>query len=84
MPLRRSPPWVTIEADLLVIDHVRDADDANERHSERDEDGDYSDAELLGHRGTICRRHRCVRESVNYRHDRCRDHGMDGQARVAE
>ena len=38
--LRRSPPWVTIEADLLAIDHVRDADDANERHGERDEDGD--------------------------------------------
>jgi len=38
--LRRSPPWVTVEADLLAIDHVRDADDANERHGERDEDGD--------------------------------------------
>jgi hypothetical protein len=23
--LRRSPPWVTVEADLLAIDHVRDA-----------------------------------------------------------
>jgi len=37
--LRRSPPWVTVEADLLAIDHVRDADDA-ERHRESDEDGD--------------------------------------------
>jgi hypothetical protein len=31
---------VTIEADLLAIDHVRDADGADERHSESDEDGD--------------------------------------------
>jgi hypothetical protein len=38
--LRRSPPWVTVEADLLAIDHVRDADDADERHRESDEDGD--------------------------------------------
>ena len=38
--LRRSPPWVTIEADLLAIDHVRDADDAHEWHRESDEDGD--------------------------------------------
>ena len=34
------PTRVTIEADLLAIDHVRDADDADERHRERDEDGD--------------------------------------------
>jgi hypothetical protein len=38
--LRRSPPWVTVKADLFAIDHVRDADDADERHSESDEDGD--------------------------------------------
>jgi hypothetical protein len=30
---------VTIEADLLAIDHVRDADDAHEGHRESDEDG---------------------------------------------
>jgi hypothetical protein len=38
--LRRSPPWVTVETDLLAIHHVRDADDTDERHSESDEDGD--------------------------------------------
>jgi len=31
---------VTVEGDLLAIDHVRDANDADERHSESDEDGD--------------------------------------------
>ena len=82
--LRRSPPWVTIEAYLLAIDHVCDADDADERHRKSDEDGDQPDAELLGHEGTIRRSHRCVRESMNSPHDHCRDHGMDGQARVAQ
>ena len=37
---RRSPPRVAIKADLLAIDHVRDADDTDERHSESDEDRD--------------------------------------------
>jgi len=60
---RRSPPWVTIEADLLAIDHVRDADDAHERHR--------PDAQLLGHGGTIRRSHRCD-SSMNYGHDHCR------------
>jgi hypothetical protein len=31
---------MTIEANLLAIDHVRDGDDADERHRESDEDGD--------------------------------------------
>jgi hypothetical protein len=38
--LRRPPPWVAIEADFLAVDHVSDDNDADERHSESDEDED--------------------------------------------